>query len=431
VVASCLIGIATLVPSQAGARFGRLDRGFGTNGVAVAALNFGLPRFFYAVDVHAALGPNGRIVVSGGQTLLAFRANGRIDRSFGPEGLLHLELVEGAPFFTLADLAVDRQGRIVVAGSAGSPRKAAILRFLPAGRPDPTFGGGDGALLTDFGIQPSGSTPAVSMGVTGVAVDERGQIVVAGSAVREATGACVFESGFVGRLTAAGSVDPTFGASGAVLYDHSSINSVEGLALDAAGAPLFFGRATACRGGLEYDPTRVTRLEPSGGPDPGFGRSGQAEIEPAALALAPDGSGRTVVLLGKALLRLTVSGRLDRSFGDRGLAVLPLSGARSKAQALAITPNDGIVVTGTQVHDSRATGALITQRRSILARLGPRGAVDRRLGIVKTRLGRGSNAVGRQVLLEEDGDAIVAGMARSPRLATDEGLVLFGFDLTR
>ncbi len=430
------MAILASLPGHAIAKPAPLDRSFGTNGVAVAALDFGLPKFFYAVDVHAALGPDGRTVVSGGdgmsggQTLLAYRPNGRIDRSFATEGFLRLKKVEGAPFFSLAGLAVDPQGRIVVAGSAESPRKAAILRFLPDGTPDPSFGDGDGVAMTDFGVRPSGATPAVTLRVTGMVVDELGRIVVSGSAVRETTGACVFESGFVGRLTIEGEVDLTFGASGAVVYDQSSIHSAEGLVLDTGGAPLFFGQATACRGNIEYDPTRVTRLDTSGGPNPRFGRSGRAEINPAALAIAPDGAGRIVVLLGQRLLRLTASGQLDRSFGRKGVATIPLA-ERSRAQALAITPSDGMVVTGTQVHRRPGSSESATRRRVIIARLGPRGAVDERLGVVKTRLGRRSDAVGRQVLLDDEDHVIVAGMVRSFRLSTGQGLALFRYDLTR
>src|SRR5262245_46100970 len=57
----------------------------------------------------------------------------------------------------LSDVAVQPDGRIVAVGT-GEPGFAdfAVLRYLADGTPDPSFGGGDGKVTTDF-IQGLGS----------------------------------------------------------------------------------------------------------------------------------------------------------------------------------------------------------------------------------------------------------------------------------
>jgi hypothetical protein len=52
-----------------------------------------------------------------------------------------------------------------------------------------------------------------------------------------------------------------------------------------------------------------------------------------------------------------------------------------------------------------------------------------RAGIVRTRFGGFSDTVGRQVLLDGKGHAIVAGTVSDEELRTGEGLALYRYDL--
>ena len=87
----------------------------------------------------------------------------------------------GEPAY-VSSVAIDSQGRIVVAGEIGysaSPNEDdfALARYKPNGSPDPAFGG-DGVVRTDF----DGRGDAAS----DVAIDSQGRILAAGYAQRRA-----------------------------------------------------------------------------------------------------------------------------------------------------------------------------------------------------------------------------------------------------
>jgi uncharacterized delta-60 repeat protein len=154
-------------------RRGRVDRGFGTSGGTVTRLGL----FSYASDV--AIQPDGRIVVVGtvrpdlpgraGTQLGVIRllSNGRIDTSFGTNGTVLTNFaVDSAP-----RLVLQADGKIVAACTLRSPSRFGLARYLPDGRLDPTFGEG-GRVRTRF--------PERSV-ARDVAVTRDGKILVAGS----------------------------------------------------------------------------------------------------------------------------------------------------------------------------------------------------------------------------------------------------------
>jgi uncharacterized delta-60 repeat protein len=444
----CALATLALAPhAGADARTGRLDPTFGDRGRAVTALDFGNPRYWYDVRVHLALAPAGQILVAANNLLLRYLPSGRIDRTFGDNGALPLKTAEGHPF-ELSALTVDPDGRIVVAGTAATPlegggttSRAAVLRLDANGAPDPTFGGGDGASVTDLGLSAvphnSGDCGSMcpSLSVTGASVDPNGRIVVAGSVLR-ATSYCGEFVGFVGRLDTQGNVDPSFGSAGAVVSEPSAMHSADGLALDASGGPLFFGWDGYCHGG-GLSPVLLQRLEANGQPDPAFGQGGELTLapEPQAIDSFPlqiglDDSGRIAILRGKSVQRLLPSGEADPSFGHNGVAAIPLRGMRSQFGDLASTPRGGFALAGTRVHYFR--GRPEPRRRLVLALLGPRGRLDRHFGdagVAGARFGLPFNAVGRQVVLDGRGHALAAGTVRNRRLPTGEGVALYRFDL--
>lgn len=427
-----IVAMAMVLPAQAPARSGQLDSSFGTRGRAVVALDLGDPRFWYFSKVHAARTRGGGIVVAGDNLVVRFSSDGQVDKGFAEKGILHTE-AHGGEGFQLNGLAVDPLGRIVVAGSKSSPGslKVMVLRFTPNGVPDPSFGS-DGAVVTDFGIQllpDSGSLDQVLLSVAGMALDAKGRIVVSGSALR-AVNYCTEEGAFVGRLTSNGNIDPSFGAGGAVVYDASTMHSADGLVVQQPGAPFFFGWDGYCHGDTETHPFLVNRLNIDGSPDTGFGQNGQVVVNEYPSAIALDRLGRVLVLQKHSLLRLLPSGVTDRNFGKSGTAATFLRGKWSGWDGLAVTHNGDVLVTGHQVH---FFGKSQPRRRLVLAHLNPHGALDRSfgdVGIVREHLGRPSNMVGRQVLLDGNDRAIVVGSIRNRRLSTGEGVALFRYELS-
>ena len=151
---------------------GKLDRSFGGDGIVV-----------WRARPHSggfrslAVQPDGKILVGGyggGFHLVRFRADGSLDRSFGQGGVVVEFLGAG-----IRALAVDPVQRTIVAvGSSNDVADFVVARFCgrgcgpyPAGHLDPAFG----VVVTDFGAR---DTPWTS------AIQPDGAIVVAGETGR-------------------------------------------------------------------------------------------------------------------------------------------------------------------------------------------------------------------------------------------------------
>lgn len=105
--------------------------------------------------------------------LLRFGADGRIDRSFGTQGRVRTK------FGVLAQaqhVAIQRDGRIVVAGRTGPPgrHRAILARYLPSGRLDTSFFA-DGKLIRKVGV---------SSEYRDVIIDSKGRLVASGLAIK-------------------------------------------------------------------------------------------------------------------------------------------------------------------------------------------------------------------------------------------------------
>jgi uncharacterized delta-60 repeat protein len=108
--------------------------------------------------------------------LTRFRAGGRLDRSFGSNGAVRAAF--GGDEVGVSDLALQADGRIVAVGfahtaSSGRKNDFALARYTRSGKLDRTFSH-NGRKRTDF----SGAND----GAAGVAIQANGRIVVAGSA---------------------------------------------------------------------------------------------------------------------------------------------------------------------------------------------------------------------------------------------------------
>jgi uncharacterized delta-60 repeat protein len=176
---------------------GRLDRTFGSGGLVVTDLGVAADASLAAL----ALQPDGRIVAAGNwgdrAVLARYLPDGAPDPSFGGDGIL----IVGAGLISAWALALQDDGRIVVAGQGGvvgGPYDLAVARYLPDGRPDSSFGG-DGVVTTDLGS--TGERAAA------VSVRDDGSVVAAGS-----SGATFA----VARYLPDGRPDPAFGTGGVV-----------------------------------------------------------------------------------------------------------------------------------------------------------------------------------------------------------------------
>jgi uncharacterized delta-60 repeat protein len=185
------------------------------------------------------------------------------DQQFnGGAGTAFVDL--GATVESAEGVAVQRDGKIVIAGSTGS--SVLVARFTPSGAPDPDFGtGGHVTLGSVFGTS-----------ATDVAIQQDGKILLATSGGSGTT---------VARLGADGKPDTSFDDDGVAAVNFSATATADALALQADGKIVIAANA--------LDSGFVARLQPSGLPDATFHGSGKVEIPEMAglggVAIQPDG----------------------------------------------------------------------------------------------------------------------------------------------
>jgi uncharacterized delta-60 repeat protein len=320
---------------------GRLDPSFGSGGIVVTPLSDALDM---ASDVLVQR--DGRILVAGLSVgshqdiaVVRYRADGRLDRSFGTGGVVVTDVAGGAD--SAGGVAVQRDGRIVVGGSVSpSPTGGSaigVARYLPDGRPDPSFG--DGGLV----VVGSGG-PA--LGGDDVAVDGAGRIVVAGSSL---------DGLLAARLLADGTPDPSFGGGdGLAPASFGRFTSAGGLALGPDGTIVLAGQVIVDTRG----PWRVgvARLLADGSLDPSFGTAGTVTTEVTGRDGANDvlvQPGGSVLAVGEAqgevlLVRYTAAGGLDPAFGGGdGVATAGTPEGADAGRGAALHPGHRVVVGGT------------------------------------------------------------------------------------
>ena len=379
-VLGAFLGLAAPPVSGAGPAAAALDATFGQGGKVVVRP----PGEAGEWPGGEAVQPDGDIVVAGTAAparsgyvflLLRFLPDGRLDPAFGTGGRVWTDLVTLATPLrgavtgdvalgssTASAVVVQPDGKIIVGGStqSGGSTAFAVLRYLPDGRPDPSFGS-DGLALTDFDA-------ATNDAVTSLALLPDGRILAAGAAGDAAA---------LARYLPDGRLDTTFGdaRNGTVTTTHGLLNAL-GLATEPGGKLLVAGQAGTPGGPFDIG---VARYSADGVLDPGFGHGGVMTTDlgstgewPAGVASGPGG---TVVVGGASgssfvMLRYTADGRLDPAFGTAGVtrAGPDIGGAHAMVQL----PDRRVVLVGERVAGD--------WREVALARYLPAGALDAGFG---------------------------------------------------
>jgi uncharacterized delta-60 repeat protein len=321
----------------------------------------------YAADV--AVDASGRAVVAG------YRygynpATGYYSSDFGvvrynPDGTLDPTAFAPADFGagTYSDdyaqsVAVDSQGRVVVAGYNYSDREhAAVARYLSDGTLDPSFDG-DGLATIDFA---RGNSYQYNYALA-VAVDAADNVIVGGYGYGESYSPNYDYTygGGVARLRAdTGAADTSFGTGGKVLDQYT--RAINSLAVDGAG------RIMASQG------YQLIRYTGTGGRDQGFGYNGAVYNTSVsyvyAVAIQSDGK---IVAAGYrsngtsgddfTLARFDgTTGNPDTGFGVNGAVSVDIVGSRSdSARDLVVNlPGGKILVAG---YSQAATTDLVLAR---------------------------------------------------------------------
>ncbi|WP_405941017.1 calcium-binding protein [Streptomyces sp. NBC_00207] len=268
------------------------------------------------------------------------------------------------------------------------------------GDPDPTFGGGDGAVTTDLGA----SEAAADM-----VVQPDGKIVAVGGDVTD------FVGNFAAvRYNADGSLDTTFGDGGRVSTDIAGgSDTANGVALQADGKIVVVGISENLEGGVAW--FTVVRYNADGSLDTTFDRDGKAVTDFGGGG-ADQGSDIAVQADGKivagggvgglfALARYNaLDGSLDSTFDGDGKVLTPFAGIQggSTAYGLALQADGRIIAAGD------TTEGLV--RDFALARYNSDGSLDTSFsgdGRVTTDLGSMDTA--QDVAVQSDGGIVAVG----------------------
>ena len=336
-------------------RNGSLDHSYGAGGTATADLGLGAvgAGFVEPPFPKAARAPGGKVFVAFGDRLARLLPNGALDPSVGSNGIVIL------PPGVAQGLAVTSAGKPIVAETLSGPDASsfAVLRYLPHGSPDPSFGTG-GAAIDRFGRSDHAAA---------IAVDTQGRVVVAGSVRSGPTGARNAEKLAVLRLTARGKPDSGFGGDGLATARFSRNAFANALALLPGGKVLAVGRREHLA--PKKPPVwALARFRGDGGADRTFSGNGVrttefgrvfTDDEQQAVAVAVDADGKAIVAgipavttsagAGIGLARYLPGGGLDRSFGDAGKR---WSGMRATGfacedpRALSLLPDRRLAVGG-------------------------------------------------------------------------------------
>lgn len=424
--------LVTLAASAVGASAAktagaRVDMSYGAKGVAKIATG----GKYAEQSVRMALAPNGTSYVLQGNLLLAFEPNGKPARKFGNAGRVRIESTRGD--LEPTGLAVDSRGRVLVSGTitlypytldpsippgaetGASPvlREVFVDRFLEDGSLDTSFGSG-GQSDTNFGLPRPTGQPGKGVEfehalveATTLTVDSQDRPVVGGS-YSSALYFCGYQNEhpvpFVGRLTATGSIDSSYGGKGYVaggegrilglsetptggivtlssarscgprsdplpsLFDSLTGNGEQTPALDPARPQMYTGshlavdskgRALLIQFPAPYseDPVKLVRLLPSGAVDTTFGFGGGIPLvgdvtSPGAIVV--DTKDRTLIAesgmqhpYGPRIVRYTAAGKRDWKFGVKGLLEGPVvNDKRGGVESIAVDGKGRIYTAG-------------------------------------------------------------------------------------
>jgi len=383
---------------------GDLDKTFGNGG----KVNVGISGY-YDVAKSMALQHDGKIVVVGygkeslasfkGLSMARYLQNGEMDFDFGNLGVIHRVTMdlEGEAY----SVAIQQDNKIVVAGYSISPatnnEEITLIRFTENGNIDRSFGN-KGLIVTEISDEKD-------VGES-VAIQLDGKIVVVGSTDHKPTTDIVLI-----RYNEDGSIDYSFGINGIVITDiKSSLDIGKSIAIQSDGKLIVSGFTHIIN---KFFMT-LLRYDSYGDLDPTFGENGIVITDingtrgKMDLALQNDGK---IILVGPSevkdshhftVLRFNNNGSLDKSFGNNGVTKTIID-EYSEAESVALDLNGNIVVAGTtELGNEQFVVAMYNQDGMLESAFGSGG-------IVKTSFIKNSVDRAHSVVIDNDGNIIIAG----------------------
>lgn len=389
VSAICILALMPISsPAQAAA--GDLDNSFDGDGRTTTG--FGGNEFGEAIAIQ----PDGRIVVAGSTTsggdfaLARYEPSGALDTSFDQDGRVTTDFAGSAAG---NDVAIQSDGKIVVAGTRGSGSPDVDFDFVLAryntnGSLDTTFSG-DGRLGTGFGGDDFAG---------GVAIQPDGKIIVAG------TGGDGSVDILLARYTTTGAIDTTFRDGGTVEQGLGGTEVAKDVALQPDGKIVVVGSwKRPSSGNTSYAPSvMVARFNSDGGLDTTF--SGPDGFIPYVSgiyeAVAISAANQAIVAVGRNYDNNYVLSRLDFTGAQKKHAAFDFGGTDT-AYGVAFQPDGKVVAAGS------AGGQDFVVTRHDLGTLIPDTSFSGD-GKAITNLG-GSDEYAQAVAIQQNGKIVTSG----------------------
>jgi uncharacterized delta-60 repeat protein len=328
---------------------GKLDPTFAGGGKARTSF---APKDDEALEV--ALQPDGKIVAVGGGNdgsngygvVARYDRSGSLDPTFGSSGSVQARIGDSA---FLRSVAIQPDGKIVVAGTAFSPEQGTfefvVGRYDADGTPDQAFGTGGWAA-------PLGDSSAAA----DIVLQADGKILVVGSRERLVEGLFQWRGLVLARYSTNGTLDPAFGTGGRVVTALGGGGEADSVVLQPDGKILVAG-TTLAKSGEGVDDTgrlALVRYDTDGSLDPSFAQDGKVTSRFGRLAFAEDVAllpgGRIAVAVGSPrgflVARYLRGGKLDRHFGRAGVAEASFGGRFDLVIALAVQSDGKLVAAG-------------------------------------------------------------------------------------
>jgi uncharacterized delta-60 repeat protein len=275
---------------------------------------------------------------------LAASSWGFLDATFSEDGKVLTNVVGDDS----ADaVAIQDDGKIVVAGSGSGGTDIVVVRYTVGGALDTTFDG-DGKVITDI----EGEDAAF-----GIAIQPDQRILVAGASDGAANAVVV-------RYESDGGLDPTFGDGGVASAPVTGGGAALDIGLQTDGGIVVTGIAGFASGTPQV---LVVRFDASGVPDGAFDGDGIVTTPLGAgggigsgLAVQADDK---VVVAGAsfstsnenvALLRYATDGSLDATFGNNGKRITDVGPGPDEGHDVTLQSDGKIVVGGSANFDKAA-----------------------------------------------------------------------------
>jgi uncharacterized delta-60 repeat protein len=280
------------------------------------------------IAYSVAIQSDGKIVVAGTSSdyfsLARYTTAGLLDTSFSGDGVSDRV---GSPHGSAYSVAIQSDGKIVVAGFSNDNNNFALARYTTAGVLDTSFDV-DGIVTTDFGSVD---------GAYSVAIQSDGKIVVAGFSNNDFA---------LARYTTAGVLDTSFDGDGKVTSDLGGNDIGRSVVIQSDGKIVVVGE-------VSNNNYALARYTTAGLLDTSFSGDGMVTTDfgsrDVAYSVAIQSDGKIVVAGVSAndfaLVRYTTAGVLDTSFSGDGKVAQDF-GQLDTAYSIAIQSDGKIVVAG-------------------------------------------------------------------------------------